>query len=54
VILIHGGGWSGGDKQDFGLFIVELQNRLPGYAIANINYRLASNATIFFPHKKMI
>ena len=49
VILIHGGGWSGGDKQDFGLFIIELQKRLPGYAIANINYRLASNNNNLFP-----
>ena len=49
VILIHGGGWSGGDKQDFSLFIVELQKRLPGYAIANINYRLASNGNNLFP-----
>ena len=49
AILIHGGGWSGGDKQDFGLFIMELQKRLPGYAIANINYRLASNNNNLFP-----
>ncbi len=49
VILIHGGGWSEGDKQDFNFFIIELQKRLPGYAIANINYRLASNNNNLFP-----
>jgi len=49
VILIHGGGWTDGDKQDFSVFITELQKRLPGYAIANINYRLASNNKNLFP-----
>jgi len=49
AILIHGGGWSDGDKQDFNFFIGELQKRLPGYAIANINYRLASNNNNLFP-----
>jgi acetyl esterase/lipase len=49
VILIHGGGWTDGDKQDFNFFIGELQKRLPAYAIANINYRLASNNNNLFP-----
>ena len=49
VILIHGGGWTEGDKQDFNFFISELEKRLPAYAIANINYRLASNNYNLFP-----
>ncbi len=49
VILIHGGGWTEGDKQDFNFFITELQKRLPAYAIANINYRLAYNTNNLFP-----
>ena len=49
VILIHGGGWSGGDKEEFNFFIGELQKKLPGYAIANINYRLAFNNNNLFP-----
>src|SRR5436190_20202373 len=41
IILIHGGGWSTGDKADFNSYVDTLKRRLPGYAIFNINYRLA-------------
>ena len=40
VIVIHGGGWNGGDKAELTPYITELQKRLPRYAFANINYRL--------------
>ena len=40
IVLIHGGGWNGGDKTEFDRYISELQKRLPQYAFANINYRL--------------
>lgn len=49
IILIHGGGWSSGDKDGFGTFIDTLKKRLPGYAIFNINYRLASFSGNLFP-----
>ena len=42
LILIHGGGWTAGDKSDFTSAIDTLKLRLPDYAIININYRLAS------------
>lgn len=42
MILIHGGAWADGDKADFDAYIDELKRRLPGYAFANINYRLFS------------
>ena len=43
VVMIHGGGWSGGDKSIFTAYdIAKFTAR--GYAVANINYRLASNA----------
>lgn len=38
VILIHGGFWTGGDKNDLSIFVKFLQNN--GFAVANINYRL--------------
>ncbi len=41
LILIHGGGWVGGDKTDFNEYMVVFKQRLPDYAIFNINYRLA-------------
>lgn len=49
VVLIHGGAWSDGDKSDFNFYIAALQQRLPGYAIFNINYRLVAGSTHLFP-----
>jgi len=49
IILIHGGGWSQGDKADLRLYVDTLKRRLPDYAIFNINYRLATGATNLFP-----
>lgn len=39
IILIHGGGWSGGDKNELGFLAQGLSQR--GFAVANINYRLS-------------
>ncbi len=49
LILIHGGGWTQGDKADFKDILDSLRNRLPEYAIFNVNYRLASKEGNFFP-----
>jgi acetyl esterase/lipase len=56
IILIHGGGWTSGDKSDFtsGGVIDTLKSRLPDYAIFNINYRLAAlPATNTFPTQEI-
>ncbi len=54
IIMIHGGGWVGGDKADFSNMIDSLKKRLPDYAIFNINYRLAAwPANIFPPRNSM-
>ncbi len=42
IVLIHGGAWMEGDKADFASYVPVLKQRLPGYAIINMNYRLAS------------
>jgi acetyl esterase/lipase len=42
IFLIHGGGWIGGDKNDFADVVYFFKTQLPNYAIVNINYRLAS------------
>lgn len=47
IILIHGGGWNAGDKSDFASYISVLKQRLPDYAIFNINYRLAISPDLF-------
>ncbi len=49
MVLVHGGGWTSGDKTDFDAFVDTLKKRNPGYAIFNINYRLASNNSNLFP-----
>ena len=53
IILIHGGGWTSGDKNDFNSFIDTLKRRLPGYAIFNLNYRLSANPNNLFPAQEL-
>lgn len=48
-ILVHGGGWIDGDKNDMDYFIPALQKQSPNYAVVNINYRLASEGNSPFP-----
>lgn len=42
AVLVHGGAWTSGDKADFNDAVAALKTQLPDYAIANINYRLAT------------
>ena len=42
IVMIHGGGWSAGDKDDFTGVAEEFVER--GYAAASINYRLSQRA----------
>lgn len=49
LVLIHGGGWASGDKSEFAAAIPVLQEKLPQFAIANINYRLANQVANHFP-----
>ena len=53
LILIHGGGWTQGDKADFAAVIDTLKQRLPGYAIFNLNYRLAAFPNNLFPTQEI-
>ena len=48
-ILIHGGSWVSGDKNDMNEFVNLLKPAFPDYTIVNINYRLASLTTSAFP-----
>jgi acetyl esterase/lipase len=49
LIMIHGGAWESGDKTDLTSYVDTMKNRLPDYAIFNINYRLSVNGTNVFP-----
>ena len=52
VIMIHGGAWAQGDKSEFTPYVDTLKKRLPGYAIFNVNYRLATGTSNFFPSQE--
>lgn len=53
MVVIHGGGWVGGDKADMSVVIDSLKKRLPDYAFFNINYRLAAWPANLFPTQEM-
>jgi acetyl esterase/lipase len=54
IILVHGGAWIAGDKNDYTAAIDTLKKRMPDYAIFNVNYRLAAlPATNVFPAQEM-
>ena len=43
IVMIHGGGWQAGDKNEFNYYKNLIRQKWPEAAIANVNYRLASN-----------
>ncbi|MGB6268635.1 MAG: alpha/beta hydrolase [Olleya sp.] len=49
LILVHGGGWTTGDKVDMNGFKDFIRLQLPDIAIVNINYRLADQDNLPFP-----
>ena len=49
MVLIHGGGWTSGDKTDFNSYITRMQASLPDYAFFNINYQLFNGTANKFP-----
>jgi acetyl esterase/lipase len=54
MIVIHGGGWSVGDKTDMSAYVEILKLRLPDYAFFNVNYRLAAiPSTNVFPTQEL-
>ena len=49
IILIHGGGWTSGDKADMNGFKDYIKTQMPTYAIVNMNYRLADQDNQAYP-----
>jgi acetyl esterase/lipase len=47
IVLIHGGGWNSGSKNDFAAYIDSFKKRMPGYAIFNMDYRLVNGSNLF-------
>lgn len=44
VLMIHGGAWSAGQKEEMNSLVNKMKNKWPEVAIVNMNYRLASDA----------
>jgi len=51
IILVHGGGWTEGDKTDMDFLIPYIKLRHPNHAIVNTNYTLADIDTPAFPNQ---
>lgn len=49
MILVHGGGWSAGDKSEMNPIKDLIRQDLPNLAIVNINYRLADENNNPYP-----
>lgn len=49
IILVHGGGWTSGDKSSMDFIKDLLLAELPNIAVANINYRLADATNLAYP-----
>ncbi|WP_179008244.1 alpha/beta hydrolase [Winogradskyella forsetii] len=49
IILVHGGGWTSGDKLDMNPYAAYIKDQMPGYAVVNMNYRLADNDNPPYP-----
>lgn len=49
ILLIHGGGWTSGDKSDMNGFYEFLKKDLPDIALVNMNYRLADSNNQPYP-----
>lgn len=49
MVLIHGGGWSGGDKENMDAYKDFIKTEHPDVAIVNLNYRLADDNNNPYP-----
>lgn len=46
ILIIHGGGWSAGSKNDMVYRALMIDYALQGYVVANMNYRLTQEAPL--------
>jgi acetyl esterase/lipase len=50
IVLIHGGAWTGGDKNESKPLLLGMGERLQDYAVANMNYRTDSTDKKLIPN----
>jgi acetyl esterase/lipase len=48
-VIIHGGGWKGGDKTNLTFFTLSMMKKFPDYVFANMDYRLATDHSFILP-----
>lgn len=53
ILMIHGGAWKAGQKEDMNSFKDLIRNKWPEAVVVNMNYRLASN-TFQIHHNQMM
>lgn len=51
LILVHGGGWTQGDKEDMNGFLQFIKENHPNHAVVNMNYVLATETKPAFPNQ---
>lgn len=51
IVLVHGGGWTDGDKSEMDFIIPYIKARHANHAIVNLNYVLADSTTPAFPNQ---
>ena len=51
LVLVHGGGWTSGDKSDMDFILPYIKSRHPKHAILNVNYVLADSTIAAFPNQ---
>lgn len=51
LVLVHGGGWTDGDKDGMISYVNLIQQNHPDHAIVNVNYVLATVTTPAFPNQ---
>jgi len=49
LFLVHGGGWSGGSKEDMNAAVAVSKTLFPNYALVNVGYRLATTESPAYP-----
>lgn len=49
MLLLHGGGWTGGSKENMNAAVQIVKTLYPQYAIVNMNYRLATETSAAYP-----
>ncbi len=49
LFLVHGGGWSSGSKEDMTASVIVAKQLFPDYALVNMGYRLATQASPAYP-----